>query len=116
MQHKIIAQQTHLSEKQVASVIQLLEGGATIPFIARYRKESTGSLDEVKIAEIKNQYESSQLKSYDILNNTEDNNLKNKEENLNLILDSNLNSNLNSNTNENTNENIVIFISKKEYD
>jgi len=59
MQHKIIAQQTHLSEKQVASVIQLLEGGATIPFIARYRKESTGSLDEVKIAEIKNQYDAS---------------------------------------------------------
>ena len=59
MQHKIIAQQTHLSEKQVSSVIQLLEGGATIPFIARYRKESTGSLDEVKIAEIKNQYDAS---------------------------------------------------------
>ena len=59
MQHKIIAQQTHLSEKQVASVIQLLEGGATIPFIARYRKESTGSLDEVKISEIKNQYDAS---------------------------------------------------------
>jgi uncharacterized protein len=59
MQHKIIAQSTHLSEKQVASVIQLLEGGATIPFIARYRKESTGSLDEVKISEIKNQYDAS---------------------------------------------------------
>ncbi len=59
MFHKTIAQQTHLSEKQVASVIQLLEGGATIPFIARYRKESTGSLDEVKIAEIKNQYDAS---------------------------------------------------------
>ncbi|MFZ9848640.1 MAG: Tex-like N-terminal domain-containing protein, partial [Flavobacteriales bacterium] len=59
MQHKIIAQQNHLSEKQVSSVIQLLEGGATIPFIARYRKESTGSLDEVKIAEIKSQYDAS---------------------------------------------------------
>lgn len=59
MQHKIIAQQTHLSEKQVASVIQLLEGGATIPFIARYRKESTGSLDEVKIAEIKTHFDAS---------------------------------------------------------
>jgi uncharacterized protein len=59
MQHKIIALQTHLSEKQVNSVIQLLEGGATIPFIARYRKESTGSLDEVKIAEIKSQYDAS---------------------------------------------------------
>lgn len=59
MQHKIIAQNIHLNEKQVSSVIQLLEGGATIPFIARYRKESTGSLDEVKIAEIKNQYDAS---------------------------------------------------------
>ncbi len=59
MQHKIIAQSTHLSEKQVSSVIKLLEEGATIPFIARYRKESTGSLDEVKITEIKNQYDAS---------------------------------------------------------
>jgi uncharacterized protein len=59
MKQQSIAQQTHLSEKQVSSVIQLLEGGATIPFIARYRKESTGSLDEVKISEIKNQYDAS---------------------------------------------------------
>lgn len=36
----------------MAAVIELIEGGATIPFIARYRKEATGSLDEVAIAKI----------------------------------------------------------------
>lgn len=53
MHIKSIAQRIHVNEKQVASVVQLLEEGATIPFIARYRKEATGSLDEIKIAEIK---------------------------------------------------------------
>ncbi len=53
MHSKSIAQRIHVNEKQVASVVQLLEEGATIPFIARYRKEATGSLDEIKIAEIK---------------------------------------------------------------
>ena len=38
---------------QVASVSQLLEQGGTIPFIARYRKEATGSLDEVVITSIR---------------------------------------------------------------
>ncbi len=59
MQHTNFSTSKQLSEKQINSVIQLLEGGATIPFIARYRKEITGSLDEVKIAEIKNQYDAS---------------------------------------------------------
>ena len=52
--------------------------------------ENTDQIDietEINAIEIKNQYEPSQLRSDDILNNTEDNNLKNKEENLNLILD-----------------------------
>lgn len=53
MHSKNIAQRIHVNEKQVASVVHLLEEGATIPFIARYRKEATGSLDEIKIAEIK---------------------------------------------------------------
>lgn len=53
MHIKSIAQRIHVNEKQVASVVHLLEEGATIPFIARYRKEATGSLDEIKIAEIK---------------------------------------------------------------
>ena len=57
MHLKSIAQSVNASEKQITNVIQLLEAGGTIPFIARYRKESTGSLDEVKIAEIKNHYD-----------------------------------------------------------
>jgi uncharacterized protein len=57
MHTKNISRSTNISEKQVANVIQLLEAGGTIPFIARYRKEVTGSLDEVKIGEIKKQYD-----------------------------------------------------------
>ncbi|QQS27678.1 MAG: RNA-binding transcriptional accessory protein [Sphingobacteriales bacterium] len=48
-----LAKQLNLSLKQVAAVILLLDEGATIPFIARYRKELTGSLDEVQIAAIR---------------------------------------------------------------
>ncbi|CAI2635458.1 Protein YhgF [Apilactobacillus kunkeei] len=40
------------SEKQISAVISMLEEGNTVPFIARYRKERTGSLDEVQIREI----------------------------------------------------------------
>lgn len=58
MYSKSIAQGIHVNEKQVASVVQLLAEGATIPFIARYRKEMTGGMDEVVIGEIKNQYDS----------------------------------------------------------
>jgi protein Tex len=39
----------------LASVIELLDGGGTVPFIARYRKEATGNLDEVKVREIEDQ-------------------------------------------------------------
>ena len=42
-----------ISDWQVRNTIQLLNDGATIPFISRYRKEATGSLDEVQIAAIK---------------------------------------------------------------
>lgn len=52
----IIAQQTGIREHQVSAVIQLLNENATIPFIARYRKERTGSLDEVQIAAISEAY------------------------------------------------------------
>jgi uncharacterized protein len=51
---KLIAQQTQLPEKKIAATIRLLDEGATIPFISRYRKEVTGSLDEVEIADIAN--------------------------------------------------------------
>jgi uncharacterized protein len=49
----LIAEQTNISYKQVGSTLKLLQEGGTIPFIARYRKELTGSLDEVQISEIK---------------------------------------------------------------
>jgi uncharacterized protein len=49
----LISQELGLSEKQVDAVTTLLDQGATIPFIARYRKEMTGSLDEVVIANIR---------------------------------------------------------------
>lgn len=44
------------SEKQLKTVLTLLEEGNTVPFIARYRKEMTGSLDEVQIREIEERY------------------------------------------------------------
>ena len=43
--------------KQVSSVLELLAEGSTVPFIARYRKEKTGGLDEVQIINIKNEFE-----------------------------------------------------------
>ena len=49
----LIAKQAGISLQQVEAVQSLLEGGATIPFIARYRKEKTGSLDEVVIGNIR---------------------------------------------------------------
>jgi protein Tex len=48
----LIAKETGLNARYVANVIQLLEEGATIPFISRYRKEMTGEMDEVQIAQI----------------------------------------------------------------
>ena len=48
----IISQRTQLAERQVAHTLELLADGATIPFIARYRKERTGGLDEVQISTI----------------------------------------------------------------
>jgi uncharacterized protein len=53
--NKRIAQSTNISEKQVSAVLKLLAEGGTIPFIARYRKEATGSLDEVEIEKIDNE-------------------------------------------------------------
>ncbi len=48
-----VADQLNLTSGQVGRVAGLLEEGATIPFIARYRKEATGSLDEVALAAIR---------------------------------------------------------------
>ena len=49
----IIAQRLALGARQVERTVELLEQGATVPFIARYRKEVTGSLNEVQIAAIR---------------------------------------------------------------
>ncbi len=55
-----IAQQLQLREKQVAATIQLLEAGATVPFISRYRKEATSGMNEVEVAQVKKLYEQAQ--------------------------------------------------------
>ncbi len=52
-----ISLEMNLEEARVSAVAQLLDQGATIPFIARYRKEKTGSLDEVVIAAIRDRIE-----------------------------------------------------------
>ena len=54
---KLISGSLQLSEKQVRSAIQLLNEGATIPFISRYRKEMTDGMDEIQLADLKEQYE-----------------------------------------------------------
>ncbi len=48
----VVAASTNLPEDQVRAVLDLLANGATVPFIARYRKEATGSLDEVEIRSV----------------------------------------------------------------
>lgn len=52
-----IAQELSVQTRQVEATVLLLADGATIPFIARYRKEATGSLDEVVITSIRNRIE-----------------------------------------------------------
>lgn len=49
---QIIVRETGLKEHQVENTLKLLENGATIPFISRYRKESTGGMDEVQVTEV----------------------------------------------------------------
>jgi uncharacterized protein len=51
MQHIIgkIAQELGVHERQVAAAVELLDGGASVPFIARYRKEATGGLDDIAL-------------------------------------------------------------------
>ena len=53
----IIAKELGIGVKQVRGTVELLMDGATVPFIARYRKEATGSLDEVAIGKIKELHE-----------------------------------------------------------
>ena len=51
--HNKIAAELSVSEKQVKATLELLDEGATVPFISRYRKEVTGSLDEVQVTAIR---------------------------------------------------------------
>ena len=53
----LIAKSLNLRERQVENTVNLLNDGATIPFVSRYRKEATGGLDEVAIAQIAEQNE-----------------------------------------------------------
>lgn len=53
----LIAQALQAGARQIEQTLALLDGGATIPFISRYRKEATGGMDEVQVEEIKNRYE-----------------------------------------------------------
>ena len=55
--HSLISKALNISLKHIENSIQLLDEGATIPFISRYRKEATGGLDEVQIADVKSLYD-----------------------------------------------------------
>jgi len=61
--YKKIASELSVAEKQVSATVDLLDEGATVPFISRYRKEMTGSLDEVKVAAIRDRMQ--QLRELD---------------------------------------------------
>ena len=54
---KIISKELGFAPDKVKNVVELLDGGATIPFISRYRKEATGSMDEVAVGSVKDMYE-----------------------------------------------------------
>lgn len=52
----IIAKALHIGEPYVLNTLALIDEGATIPFISRYRKEKTGGMDEVQIGQIDELY------------------------------------------------------------
>lgn len=60
---QIVAQELGIKVKQVTDTVELLDEGATVPFISRYRKEVTGSLDEVQVATIRDRVQ--QLRDLD---------------------------------------------------
>ncbi|HAL82841.1 MAG TPA: RNA-binding transcriptional accessory protein [Mucilaginibacter sp.] len=61
--YKKIAAELSIAEKQVSATVELLDEGATVPFISRYRKEMTGTLDEVQVAAIRDRVQ--QLRDLD---------------------------------------------------
>lgn len=63
VQTRKVASELNINENQVSAVVGLLDEGATVPFIARYRKERTGSLDEVYIINIRDRIQ--QLRDLD---------------------------------------------------
>ena len=71
----IVSNELNLKESQIQAVAALLEQGATIPFIARYRKEATQSLDEVAIISIRDR-----LSQLEVLNNRKESILRSLEE------------------------------------
>ena len=54
----LIAQKLNIKPSQVETVLQLLQEGSTIPFIARYRKDMTGALDEVQVQQVQEENKS----------------------------------------------------------
>ena len=52
MNYKLIAERAGLKEKYVQQVVDLLQDGATVPFISRYRKEATGGMTDVEVAQV----------------------------------------------------------------
>ncbi len=74
----LISKELNLKEVQVENTVFLLENGASVPFISRYRKELTGSMDEVQVTQVRNRLE--QLRELDkrresILNSIKEQNL-----------------------------------------
>lgn len=61
--YKKIAAELSISQKQVSATVELLDEGATVPFISRYRKEVTGTLDEVQVAAVRDRIQ--QLRDLD---------------------------------------------------
>lgn len=53
----IISDELNIMRKHISATLRMLDEGATVPFIARYRKEATGSLDEVMVQKIKLRYD-----------------------------------------------------------
>lgn len=72
---QLTAKRANISPQQTEKVIELLEQGSTVPFIARYRKDVTGSLDEVQIKAIEDSYQyitNLEQRKEDVLKNIEE--------------------------------------------
>ena len=75
---QFISSQTSISQKSIENTIELLNEDCTIPFIARYRKEKTGNLDEVEIGlivQLKEQFEALEKRKLTILKALEEQNV-----------------------------------------